>query len=439
MKSPVSNQRLRLLVLAAAIATSVSAHAQNQAVQTQLAAPVPVADTTMQADAAPANTPRSATQWEITAAQRSAAALAAQNGIHVSELRDDAPGSYRIKSGDTLWSISAYFLKSPWKWPALWGLNQSQIRNPHRIYPGQVLVLTRNGDRAYLQIGNNVGMTGPIPTVRLGPSIRSEAIEDNAIPVLPPDAVIPFLQHGIIIPRNEFENSPRIVALPERRLLLTTGDKVYVRGGTIDPAVQRIYLAYTSPEPIRDPVTRDILGFQATYLGKLKFIREGTLSNQDAYNPLEVPSTFEIIESTQEMRIGDRLTPASSEQELLTDYVPSAAPAGIEGRVVSIYGGNAIRHASLYQVVLLSRGHLDGLERGNVVALWRPGREVRDTTAPDTGWNINRLNRRQATMVMTPDERYGLAMVFRTYDHLSYAIIMQATDSVELGDNFTSP
>lgn len=417
MKLPVS--RKKLLVLVAAIATSIAAYAQTA---------VPTATSV------PETTNPGTRQWQVTAEQRATAAIAAQNGIHVSELRADAPVSYRVKPGDTLWAISGYFLKNPWKWPALWGMNQNEIRNPHLIFPGQVLILTRNGDRAMLSVGNEVGPGG---TVHLAPRVRSTPLDETAIPVLPPEAVIPFLNHGIIIPRNEFENAPRIVALPERRLLLTEGDKVYVRGN-IDPD-QKIYLAYTSPEPIRDPVTNDVLGFQANYLGKLQFSRAGVPSGQSEVGSLETTSTFIITDAKQEMRVGDRLAPASSEQELLTDFTPSAAPAGIKGRVVHIYGGNSFRHASLYQVILLSQGHLDGLERGNVVALWRPGEEVRDRTAPNTGWDTTRISNRQNTMVMTPDERYGLAMVFRTYDHLSYAIIMQATDSVELGDNFTTP
>lgn len=414
MKSHAFNNKLRLLALAAATALTASvtsAQAQDSA------------------------------QWQTTTAQRASATLSAQNGIHISELRDDAPNAYHVKPGDTLWSISGNYLKSPWKWPALWGMNQSQIRNPHRIYPGQILYLTRNGDRAILQLGSNraANASGPMPTVRLSPSVRSEALEDNAIPVLPPEAVLPFLEHGIIIPRNEFENSPRIVALPERRLLLTVGDKVYVRGGTIDPAVQKNYMAYTSPEAVRDPVTGDVLGFQATYLGKLRFTRAGAVGQNDTYDPTEVASTFVITEAKQEIRVGDRLTPASDQQELLTDYVPSAAPAGMEGRVISIYGGNAFRHASLYQVVLLSQGHMDGLERGNIVALWRAGNTIIDTTAPTTGWGMNRNSERQSTHITIPDERYGLAMVFKTFDHLSYAIIMQVTDTVEPGDKFTTP
>ena len=189
MKSDQLSKKLRLLVLAAAMTTSVASFGQAAA---------------------------GGDQWHITASQSAAATLAAQNGVHVSELREDAPATYQIKQGDTLWSISGFFLKDPWKWPALWGMNQSQIRNPNRIYPGQMLYLNRQGDRATLQIATAVGSSGntransaasgAIPTVRLSPGVRSEALDDNAVPVLPPEAVIPFLEHGVIVSRDEFEN-----------------------------------------------------------------------------------------------------------------------------------------------------------------------------------------------------------------------------------------
>lgn len=418
MRSNQFNKKLRFLMLASVMATSIAAHAQTS------------------------NDGR----WEVTPAQKTAAATVAQNGIHVSELRADAPQSYTVKQGDTLWAISGYYLKDPWQWPALWGMNQSEIRNPHRIYPGQVLYLIRNGDRAVLQVARPIGDQGagkgPIPTVKLSPSVRSVALEDAGVPVLPPEAVIPFLESGTIVPRSEFENSPRVVALPERRIVTATGDKIYVRGGHIDPSEHKIYLVYSTPKMVRDPVTTDVLGFEANFLGKVEFVREGTPANPGDPTSTEVPATFKVIDFKREISVGDHLIPATSKQELLTDYVPSAAPEDMEGHVASIYGDSAYRHASLFQIVLLNKGHLDGLERGNVVALWRAGVTLKDKTILEKiehkpGWD--KTSYKQASTITTPDERYGLAMVFKTFDHLSYAIIMQVSDSVEPGDKFTAP
>lgn len=417
MTSYQFNKKLRLLAFASLFATSVAAQAQTSI------------------DG----------HWDVSAAQKASAAVAAQNGIHVSELLPDAPSTYVVKKGDTLWAVSAYFLKDPWNWPALWGMNQQEIQNPHRIYPGQILHLIKNGDQVVLKIGRPVsgkGGSSTSSTVRLSPTVRSIPLQEEAIPVLPPEAVIPFLENGTIIPRNEFENSPRIVALPERKLISSVSDKVYVRGGQINPDDQTIYLVYTTPKAVRDPVTKDILGFQAIYLGKVEFVRAGQPADPNDAKSTEIPSTFRIIDFKQEIRVGDHLTPASKKQELLTDYIPTAAPADMEGHVVDLYGNSVYRHASLYQIILLNKGHLDGLERGNVVALWRAGIEIKDKTLDDKverqrDWN--KRSYRQESVITTPDERYGLAMVFKTFDHLSYAIIMEVSDSVEPGDKFTSP
>ena len=416
MKPNQFNKKLRVLVLASVMATSIVAQAQTS----------------------------NNGHWNVTSSQKASAAVAAKNGIHVSELRPDAPTSYTVKQGDTLWAISGYYLKDSWQWPALWGMNQSEIRNPHRIYPGQVLYLIRNGDRAILQVAKPVGGKGGGSTqkVKLSPSVRSISLEDAGVPVLPPEAIIPFLESGTIVPRSEFENSPRVVALPERKVVTSTGDKIYVRGGHIDPSEQTVYLVYTTPKMVRDPITNDVLGFEANFLGRVEFIREGSPADPSDPNSIEVPATFKVLDFKREISVGDHLTPASKKQEMLSDYVPSTPPADMEGYVASIYGDSAYRHASLYQIVLLNKGHLDGLERGNVVALWRTGVELQDKTIIEKiehkrGWD--QRSYKQASTIKTPDERYGLAMVFKTFDHLSYAIVMQVSDSVEPGDKFTAP
>lgn len=406
MKLPVFKKKLQVLTLAAMACVSVAVYAQNASSTT--------------------DTPSGTRQWPITTEQRAAAQQAAQRGIHVSEMREDAPQSYRVVSGDTLWGISGRFLKSPWKWPALWGMNQNQISNPHRIYPGQVLSLVRNGDYVMLTTGPG----GPMPTVRLSPHVRMEDITDNAIPVLPPEAVIPFMRNGIIVSRDDFVNTPRIVAEPEGRLLLRTGDRVYVRGGNVLSNPEKHYMAYTNPVAVTDPDNKkNILGYQATFLGRLQFLRDGVEANP-AQNQLETTTTFVVTDIKQEIRVGDRLTPAGSEQDLLTDFIPHAAPENLSGRIVHLYGQSAYRHDALYAVILLSKGELDGLERGHVVALWRPGKVITDTTT-GTGWSAEKAR--------TPDERYGLAMVFKTFDNLSYALVVQTSNTVELGDNFTAP
>jgi nucleoid-associated protein YgaU len=117
----------------------------------------------------------------VSPEQRATAQQVAQAGVPLSELAPNAPESHTVQRGDTLWAISTLFLKSPWRWPELWGMNLQQIRNPHLIYPGQVLVLVRSGDRATLQIGAVPEGQAPTNTVKLSPRVRSELLENGAI------------------------------------------------------------------------------------------------------------------------------------------------------------------------------------------------------------------------------------------------------------------
>ncbi|MGL4668789.1 MAG: LysM peptidoglycan-binding domain-containing protein [Saezia sp.] len=406
MKLPVSRKTLQVLALSVMASASMAVYAQSTTT-----------------DAKPVIRER------VITSEQQAAATTAQNGVHISEIRDDAPLTYRVQSGDTLWGISGRYLRSPWKWPALWGMNKEQIANPHLIYPGQMLTMVRNGDLVSLTTSQGRN-DGTMPTVRLSPHVRIEDVTDNAIPVLPPEAVIPFMRNGIIVSQHELDNTARIIAEQEGRLLLRTGDKIYARGADADAREIKNYMAYANPVAITDPDNKkNILGYQATFLGRLQFLREGSTANPTA-NKNETASTFVITDIKQEIRVGDRLTPAGNEQDLLTDFVPHAAPDNMSGRIAHIYSQTAHRHTALYGVILLSRGQLDGLERGHVVALWRPGKVVTDSATSSRG---------QGNKVSTPDERYGLAMVFKTFDHLAYALIVQTGNMVELGDSFTAP
>ena len=162
----------------------------------------------------------------ITGAQRDTAQRVAQAGVALSELAPNAPDSYTVKPRDTLWDISKIFLKTPWRWPELWGMNLDQIRNPHLIYPGQVLYLDKTGGRARLRMGQ----AGGTDTSRLSPRVRSAAIGDGSLASIPFHLIEPFLNEAVIFQGNELEQAPRIVATQEGRVLLARGDTAYVRG-----------------------------------------------------------------------------------------------------------------------------------------------------------------------------------------------------------------
>jgi LysM domain len=358
--------------------------------------------------------PAQAVDLPVTAGQRATAQKVAQDGVPLSELSPNAPDSHTVKRGDTLWGISSIFLKRPWRWPELWGMNMDQIRNPHLIYPGQVLYLDKSGGRARLRMGRPVG------DVKLSPQARSSPLDDGAIASIEFRLIEPFLNEAIIFQGNEIEAAPRIVAAQEGRVLLTRGDLAYVRG-TLDPRAS--YRIFREAKPLRDPGTGEILGYEANYVGALDFVREGEARAGAQGSNEVVPATFRVNSVRQEANVGDRL--ATTPPKDYSNYAPRAPSNDVSGQIVSIYG-DALT-AGQNQIVALNRGERDGLQRGHVLALWRAGDRVVDKTDP------------KRPVMKLPDERHGLLFVFRTFDRMAYALILQVQDPVRPGDRFTQP
>ncbi len=355
--------------------------------------------------------------YPVTPAQRGTAQQVAQAGVPLSELAPNAPDSHTVKSGDTLWGISGLFLKSPWRWPELWGMNLDQIRNPHLIYPGQVLVLDKSGGRARLRFG---GAAGDTPTVKLSPHVRSTDPGNGAIASIPFNLIEPFLNEAVIFKANELETAPRIVAAQEGRVYMGRGDTAYVRG---ELGNARDYRIFREPRPLRDPTTGEVLGYEANYVGAAEYTRQGETRTDEAGKEEIVPATFVITSIRQEAGVGDRLAVVPARE--FTNYGPHAPQAPIAGQIVSIYG-DALT-AGQNQIVSLNKGAADGLERGNVLALWRKGERVLDTTDSS-----------RATIKL-PDERHGMLFVFRVFDRMSYALILSVQEPVQAGDRFTQP
>lgn len=358
-----------------------------------------------------------AVNYPVTPQQRSTAQQVAQAGVPLSELAANAPDSYTVKRGDTLWGISSMFLKSPWRWPELWGMNLEQIRNPHLIFPGQVLYLDKTDGRARLRLGQQVGPDG---TVKLSPRVRSSALGDGAIPSIPFHLIEPFLTEAVIFQTNELEAAPRIVGTQEGRVVLGKGELAYVRG---EIAPQREFRIFREPKALRDPTTQEILGFEATYVGAAEYIRPGETRNAADGKPEIVPATFSVTAAKLEAGVGDRLAPTPPRE--FSNYAPHAPQNPIEGRIVSIYG-DALT-AGQNQIVALNKGSADGVERGHVLALWSSGQRIVDKTDPS----------RQ--MIKLPDERHGMLFVFRVFDRMSYALILSVKSPVSAGDKFTQP
>jgi LysM repeat protein len=316
------------------------------------------------------------------------------------ELAPDAPERHIVVLGDTLWGIAAKFLKDPFRWPELWKMNAEQVRNPHRIYPGQVLILDRSGSSPTLRIG----------TLKLGPEVRVET-PPQEIPAIPASAIEPFLSQPLVINPGDFDTAPRIVATQENRVFTGPGDMIYATNNA-DPAIKRWHV-FRPGRPLVDPDSKEVLGIEAVYLG----------SARPAGEPGDV-LPLELTSVKQEIGRGDYLVPA--ERPDVMNYVPHAPTQDINGRVMLIYGG--VGEAAVNSIVSLSRGKQDGLEVGHVVALYRAGPMVTNRFEDD---------RPQANQL--PDERIGLAFVFRVFDRVSYALITAANRPVLEGDRFRKP
>ncbi len=377
-----------------------------------------------------------AQNFPVTPEQKATATQVAQTGVPLSELAANAPDSYSVERGNTLWGIAGLFLKSPWRWPELWGMNLNEIKNPHRIYPGQKLSLEKKDGRAVLRTAASASATdeAPPPTVRLSPRTRYETLADAALPTLKNHLIEPFLSEPVIVDENELQLAARIVATQEGRVLLTRGDRAYARGqGNAvlkdEPdKKQKVYRVFRNATPLKDPLTSEVLGYEAQYVGKALLVRgESTQQSSDSDGQLRtdiVPATIDVLSAKEEMRVGDRLLP-DSERELLS-YVPHAAAVKFEARVVSVYG-NAVVNAAQNQVVVLNRGSRDGVERGHVMAILKGGARLLDKTDE------------ARPELKLPDERNGLLMVFRTFERLSYGLVLEITDSVKVGDRLVNP
>ncbi len=314
------------------------------------------------------------------------------------QLADSAPPRHVVLPGDTLWSIAGKFLKEPYRWPELWRLNGEQIKNPHRIFPGDIVVLDRDADgNPRLRTQNG----------KLAPQIYAEQLRQS-IPSIPSEFITPFLSVPLIVEANELDNAARIVATQQTRVFLGNGDIAYVADA--DPAQQK-WQIYRKTRPISDPDTKNVLGYEAYYLGTAKQNEAGS------------PATFEIISAKEEISRGDRLMPSLPPP--LINYVPHAPETQIDGRIVSVYGG--VNEAGQWSTILLNRGSNDGIEIGHVLALHR--NRVLDQR--------DEYGRKETVRV--PEERYGLLFVFRTFDRLSYALVMQSEGPVTVNDFVRTP
>jgi len=375
-------------------------------------------------------TPTFAQKYPITDAQRSTAQQVAEKGIPVSELAPNAPDTYVVKRGDTLWDISRMYLKSPWRWPELWGMNLKALPNPHLIFPGQTLYLDKSDGYARLR----TQPTGGSDTVRLSPRTRTDSLASLALPTLKTHLIVPFLVEPLVADAATIEQAPRLVATTDQRVLMAAGDRVYARGNpdaplSTKPGQPRSFRVFREAIPLKDPVTGEVLGYEARYLGNAELARSETTEEiSDGKGNLKqepVPATVDITSTKEEIRAGDRMLPEPP--RTFKNYIPHEPQTSVNARVVSIYGSTPVAVAGQNQVVAINMGTAQGMEPGHVLTLLTQGDRVRDTTAEGK------------PTIKLPSEHNGLAMVFLTFERVSYALLLDVRTGVRVGDRLVNP
>jgi hypothetical protein len=376
------------------------------------------------------------------------------------QLQDNAPDKYVVVKGDTLWDISGRFLKDPWRWPQIWNMNREEIKNPHWIYPGDLIVLDRSGAEPRLSLVK--GDQGSLPTVKLSPGMRTTEISDEAIPPIPIRVIHPFLSQPRVVPLGALDDAPFILGSNTDRYVLGTGDDAIATGGK--PGVTR-WNVLRPGHALTDPVTGELLGYEVVYLGDARTLVEGA------------PQKIRITNAVEEILPRDKLVAADDSATF--EYIPHAPEKEISGRIISAYGG--LTDSGVYQTVVINRGSRDGLEPGHVLAVYREGmaatltkdqadrmKWVNEKAAgvPDGGaWlysDVRCLNQYSKVTydqaadvrdnfrgtclgedselaVKMPDTKSGLVMVYRVYDKVSYALIMQSDGPVYLLDSVRNP
>lgn len=375
-------------------------------------------------------TPTFAQKYPITDAQRSTAQQVAEKGIPVSELAPNAPDIYVVKRGDTLWDISRMYLKSPWRWPELWGMNLKALPNPHLIFPGQTLYLDKSDGYARLR----TQPTGGSDTVRLSPRTRTDSLASLALPTLKTHLIAPFLVEPLVADAATIEQAPRLVATTDQRVLMAAGDRVYARGNpdaplSTKPGQPRSFRVFRDAIPLKDPVTGEVLGYEARYLGNAELARSETTEEiSDGKGNLKqepVPATVDITSTKEEIRAGDRMLPEPP--RTFKNYIPHEPQTSVNARVVSIYGSTPVAVAGQNQVIAINMGTAQGMEPGHVLTLLTQGDRVRDTTAEGK------------PTIKLPSEHNGLAMVFLTFERVSYALLLDVRTGVRVGDRLVNP
>jgi hypothetical protein len=338
------------------------------------------------------------------------------------QVKDTAPDRYVVQKGDTLWSIATKFLSDQWRWPEIWRMNQAQIRNPHQISPGDVLVLDRSVSPPQLRLGDAGEKSGggggggaDDDSVKLLPRVYTNPLAANAIPSIPPRSIEPFLTQPLLIEEGGLDRAPRIIATEENRVNLGTGNVAYVSG--FGKATNPVWQVYRAGAPLVDPDSDQTLGYEAVFLGTARVTRSGE------------PATVQIVNSKKEISAGDRLIPAPP--PVIPQYVPHAPASKVAGRIIALYDATYSASGGRDSIISINRGSRHGLEAGNVLAIYR------NVVIYDQADYLKSRDRSPA--IQLPPERYGLVFIFRTFNSVSYGLVMESSRPVQGGDIVQNP
>lgn len=344
------------------------------------------------------------------------------------QLQDNPPERYTVQKGDTLWGISGKFLKQPWRWPEVWRMNKDQIKNPHWIYPGDVVVLDKIDGEWRLSV-NRPGMGGNSGAnmVRVSPTVRIDALGAEAIPSIPVGDLAPYLTQPIVTGPDGLVGAATIIAARDGRVVRGEGDSVYAI--SIDEKSGTEWYIYRPGNVLRSFDSNETLGWEMRYLGTARVERYGEVSR------------MLITSAREEILLNDLLVPAP--KETLVNYVPHAPDQTVEGRVIQLYSGGT--ESGRGSLVVLDRGARDGLEMGSVLAIYHPLPLIPDPRpyqGPDV---LSKLSDQTRAIIPPtkylniPPERSGLLFVFKVFERVAYAIVLNTGEPIVVGDFVRQP
>jgi len=352
------------------------------------------------------------------------------------KINGDAPKTYIVEKGDTLWDISAVFLQQPWLWPRLWRLNP-EINNPHLIYPGDVLklVLDEQGEPMLVVVEDEpieeVKEVAKVkPSYKWSPSIRKEIKDDSAIPLLPLEVIAPYLQYDHFFTEEQLAGLPHVIGSDEGYRMTIDGFKVYVNS---DLDLARTYAIYDKGEELFDPETEESIGFYMILTGTAQALRTGNMANNE-------PATLKVTSAKREIHSGNFIVPVHEGQLLPSVFSMRAADTSLRGSIIKAASDN--REFGKFEVVMINRGSEHQVTAGDVMAIKRTSPAVVETReGPVYSIESSRWDKMLSAEgdYKMPEENLGEIIVFKVYQQASMALILNTQKPARLQDLITSP